>query len=102
MTSVIFPLDVLEIATRCVSGTDGELLPPVCVCVCYDAECCDRKRIFGLSSATQPPRLDVGKNVSDDLAEVGGTQRAMLQVLTVSPEMRQTGQSHDQTLSLCV
>lgn len=68
-----------------------------CVSVCVDAEC-RRKRIFGLSSATQPPRLDVGENVSDDLAEVGGTQRAMLQVLTVSPETHskgQTGQSHD-------
>lgn len=105
VTSVIFPLDVLEIASRCVSGTDGELVLPVCVCVCSDAACCNRKRIFGLSSATQPPRLDVGKNVSDDLAEVGGTQRAMLQVLTVSPETHskgQTGQSHDRTLSLCV
>lgn len=74
------------------SGTDGERLPPVCVCVCYDTERRNRKRIFGLSSATQPPRLDVGENVSDDLAKVGSTQRAMLQVLTVSPETQSKGQ----------
>lgn len=45
----------------------------------------DVKRIFGLSSAPESSRLDVWENVSDDLSKVGGAQRAMLQVVTVSP-----------------
>lgn len=36
-----------------------------------------------MSSASQPPSLDVWENVSDDFAKVGGTQRLLLQVLTV-------------------
>lgn len=43
------------------------------------------ERIFGLAPASQPASLDVGEDVSDDLAEVGGAQRPLLQVFTVLP-----------------
>lgn len=36
-----------------------------------------------MSSAPQPAGLNVGENVSDDLAKVGGAQGLVLQVLTV-------------------
>lgn len=42
-------------------------------------------RIFGLSPASQPASLNVGEDVSDDLAEVGRAQRPLLQVFTVLP-----------------
>lgn len=70
---------------------------------CFEMSCCNEhtelppvstagERIFGLSSAAEPSGLDVGENVPDDLSKVGGAQRAMLQVLTVSPGgQRHTG-----------
>lgn len=63
-----------------------------------------RQRIFRLPSAAKPPGLDVWENVSDDLPKVGGAQRPMLQVLTVSPGDTNTPQGHvTQKLShLCV
>lgn len=51
----------------------------------------ESERIFGLSSPTKSPRLDVGKNVSDDLPKVGGAQRPLLQVLTVPPAGQRDG-----------
>lgn len=55
-----------------------------------------------MSSAPQPAGLDVGENVSDDLAKVGGAQRLLLQVLTVPAAGRdEEGQlSHMTTHSL--
>lgn len=55
---------------------------------------CQRERIFGLSSASEPSGFDVGENVSDDFPKVGGTQGTMLQVFAVSPEGRRVGSDH--------
>lgn len=44
-----------------------------------------RWRIFRLSSASQPSGFDVWEDLPDDLAEIGGAQRAIAEVITVSP-----------------
>lgn len=55
-----------------------------------------------MSSAPEPAGLDVGENVSDDFAKVGGAQRLLLQVLTVpAAGQKEKGQlSHMTTHSL--
>lgn len=45
-------------------------------------------RIFGLSSASQAPRFDVGEDFPDDLPEIGRAQRAAAEVVAVAPAGR--------------
>lgn len=60
------------------------------------------QRIFGLSSAPESSRLNVGENVSDDLPKVGSAQRPMLQVLTVPTVAHRVHHHHYLTPCVCV